>query len=74
MAKKDTLKLDLSLAISQLHKEMKLKFIGTGAMLLLIGILWAAAEAGAYPSEFFWPSAVGVVGLMFLIKAFLVEI
>ena len=64
-------KLDISLALEQCHKEMRLKYIGMGSAFILTAGLWSAAVIGFFPESLLWPSVVGIFGVLFLIKAFI---
>jgi len=67
----DIVKLDLSLALEQCHKEMKLKFIGLGVLLVLAGTIWYLTNVGLLMRELLWPSVVIMFGVLSLIKAFI---
>jgi len=72
MAEKgEVVKLDMSLAIEQCEKEMKLKYIGIGVVLILAGVLWYLTNVGLLAKELLWPSIVLLIGVLSLIKAFI---
>jgi len=59
------MKLDMSLAIEQCEKEMKLKYIGIGVVLILAGVgLWYLTNVGLLAKELLWPSIVLLIGVL----------